>query len=67
MSGCVLDDGGSVYGSRRGTNLVGPYVAAVKVGVAGGRVDAVLLKVLTDVLRGGLGQQPVNALPGDEI
>lgn len=50
-----------------GTNLVGPHVAAVKVGVAGGRVDAVLLKVLTDVLRGGLGQQPVNALPGEEI
>lgn len=50
-----------------GTNLVRPYVADGQVGVAGGGVDAVLLKVLTDVVRGGLRQQPVNALPGEGI
>lgn len=50
-----------------GTNLVRPYVADVQVGVAGGWVDAVLLKVLTDVVWGGLRQQPVNTLPEIEI
>lgn len=35
----------------------------VEVGVAGGRIDGVLLKVLTDVLSCGLRQQPVDALP----
>lgn len=53
--------------SACGTNLVRPYVVEVQVGVAGGRVDAVLLKVFTDVVRGGLRQQPVNTLPGEEI
>lgn len=38
-------------------------VVDVQVGVAGDGVNAVLVKVFTDVLRGGLRQQPVNALP----
>lgn len=47
-------------------DLVWPDVAGVQVGVAGGRINAVLLKVLTDVVWGGLRQQPVNALPEEE-
>lgn len=35
----------------------------VEVGVAGCRVDGVLLEVLTDVFCCGLRQQPVDALP----
>lgn len=48
------------------TNLVRPYVVDVQVGVAGGGVDAVLLKVFTDVVWGGLRQQPINTLPVKE-
>lgn len=40
------------------------HTAGVEVRVAGGGVDGVLLKVFTDVLRGGLRQQPVQTLPG---
>lgn len=40
------------------------HTGGVEVRVAAGRVDGVLLKVLADVLRGGLGQQPVETLPG---
>lgn len=39
------------------------HTGGVEVGVAAGRVDGVLLKVLADVLCGGLGQQPVETLP----
>lgn len=35
----------------------------VEVGVASRGIDGVLLKVLTDVFRCGLRQQPVDALP----
>lgn len=42
-------------------------VADVQVGVAAGGVDAVLLKVFADVVWGGLRQQPVNALPEEDI
>ena len=52
---------------RTRTDLVRPYVAGGQVGVTGGGVDAVLLKVFTDVVWGGLRQQPVNALPEDDI
>lgn len=45
---------------------MGPYVVGVQVGVTGGGVDAVLLKVFTDVVWGGLRQQPVNTLPEEE-
>lgn len=44
-----------------------PCVADVQVGVAAGGVDAVLLKVFADVVWGGLRQQPVNALPEEDI
>lgn len=39
------------------------HTGGVEVGVAAGRVDGVLLKVLADVLCGGLGQQAVQTLP----
>lgn len=42
------------------------YTAAVEVGVAGGRVNGVLFKVFTDVLCGGLRQQPVETLPEEQ-
>ncbi len=48
------------------TDLVWAYTAGVEVGVAGGRVNGVLLKVFTDVLCGGLRQQPVDALPEEQ-
>lgn len=44
-----------------------PHAVDIQVGVAGGGVDAVLLKVFTDVVWGGLRQQPVNTLPEEEI
>lgn len=43
-----------------------PYTAGVQVGVAGGGVDGVLLKVFTDVLRGGLRQKPVDTLSEEQ-
>lgn len=42
------------------------HTGGVEVGVAAGRVDGVLLKVLADVLCGGLGQQPVETLPAGQ-
>lgn len=42
---------------------MGAYTAGVEVGVAGCGVNGVLFKVFTDVLCGGLRQQPVNTLP----
>lgn len=43
-----------------GPDLVWFHTVGAEVGVPRGRVDAVLLKVLADVLRGGLRQQSVN-------
>lgn len=60
---CPLPERRSSVG---GADLVWPDVAGVQVGVAGGRVNAVLLKVLTDVVWGGLRQQPVNTFPEEE-
>lgn len=40
--------------------------AGVEVGVAAGRVNGVLFKVFTDVLCGGLRQQPVDTLPEEQ-
>lgn len=42
------------------------YTAGVEVGVAGGRVNGILFKVFTDVLCGGLRQQPVDTLPEEQ-
>lgn len=42
------------------------YAAGVEVGVACGGVDGVLFKVFTDVLCGGLRQQPVDTLPEEQ-
>lgn len=40
------------------------HTVGVEVRVAGGGVDGVLLQVFTDVLRGGLREQPVQTLSG---
>lgn len=49
----------------RCTDLVWAHAAGVEVGVASGRIDGVLFKVLADVLRGGLRQQAVDTLPAE--
>lgn len=46
---------------------MGLQTGGVEVGVAARRVNGVLLKVFTDVLCGGLWQQPVDTLPMVEI
>lgn len=40
--------------------------AGVEVGVAAGGINGVLFKVFTDVLCGGLRQQPVDTLPEEQ-
>ena len=40
------------------------YDTGVEVGVAGARLNGVLLKVFVDVFSGGLRQQPIQTLPG---
>lgn len=45
---------------------MGANTAGVEVGVAAGRVNGVLFKVFTDVLCGGLRQQPVDTLPEEQ-
>lgn len=43
------------------------HTAGVEVGITTGRVNGVLFKVFTDVLWGGLRQQPVDTLPEEHI
>lgn len=49
------------------TDLVWAHTARVEVGITTGRVNGVLFKVFTDVLWGGLRQQPVDTLPEEQI
>lgn len=44
---------------------MGAHTTGVEVGVAGRRINGILFKVFTDVLCGGLRQQPVDTLPGE--
>lgn len=48
------------------TDLVWAYTASVEVGVTCGWVNGVLLEVFTDVLCGGLRQQPVDTLSEEQ-
>lgn len=46
-----------------GSYLAWPEEVDVNIGISGDRVYAVLAEVFTHILRGGLGQQPINTLP----